>query len=291
MFEKLLIYVVDDEALIVRSLERLLNKNFSEIAEVRSFTRPQDVITAMETAPCDLLVSDIRMPGMTGLEMIERLHREGLKFETVMLTGYDMFEYAYEAIRQDTCAYVLKNEPDDVLISEIGKTVAKILKQQETAESIRKLAADNRELKEQLSRGEIRVGSEDDGEDHDAEVETRNDERIRLLMEQIRKYISENLEADLSVSALARATGYSETHLSRLFRNSQNTSLHDYVLECRLARTCELLSRPDLKIGDIGTSCGFANTAYFIRVFKSRYKLTPGEYRLRLKPDYFSREN
>ena len=64
----------------------------------------------------DLVISDIKMPVMGGLEMLEKILEEGIAVQAVLLTGYSEFEYARRALKLQVVEYVLKPlEVDDFL--------------------------------------------------------------------------------------------------------------------------------------------------------------------------------
>lgn len=107
-------------------------------------------------APCHLLISDIRMPGMSGIEMLRALHKESSDFETIFLTGYDTFEYAYESIQENAFRYVLKNESDEKLLFTVDEAIVKISKQREFAAHIQKLHQDLSLLQAQYIRQTLR---------------------------------------------------------------------------------------------------------------------------------------
>ncbi len=123
--DSLRVYLIDDEVLIVESLAHLLEEHFGDQALVRFFISPAILMEDFEQMPCDLLISDIRMPRMTGLEMLSRLHAVSENFETIFLTGYDIFEYAYQSIQKNAFGYLLKNESDERVLEVVDKAVEK----------------------------------------------------------------------------------------------------------------------------------------------------------------------
>ncbi len=115
------IVVVEDE---IRTRMGIVNviKRYPELGEVIGVAedgkRGLEMISQVEP---DLVISDIKMPNMTGLEMIEALNPLGLKTKYILLTGYAEFEYARDAIRLNVASYLLKPIIVDDIISEIKK--------------------------------------------------------------------------------------------------------------------------------------------------------------------------
>ena len=247
----LLIYLVDDEILIAESLANLLRKKLEASVVVRFFTDPEDLMAAFRTQPCELLISDIRMPGMTGLDMLRRLHETASDFEVIFLTGYDLFEYAYESIQENAFGYLLKNESDDRVLELVRKALDKI-QSRRRFQTLLPLPG---------------AWAESEGP------------RPKRITGQVKEYVLEHMGDDLSAGVIADIVGYSEAHLSRLFKESEGITLHSFIQQIRIDRACHMLRDTNEKIYRIGEVCGYRNTAYFIRVFRSAMGITPQEFR------------
>ena len=92
-------------------------------------------------------------------------------------------------------------------------------------------------------------------------------------------YIEQNYRTDLSVADAARAAGISESLLYRLFREEGSTPV-EYLRTLRLSHAKRLLlESPKMPIAEIAAACGFADSAYFCKVFRDREHMTPRGYR------------
>lgn len=94
----------------------------------------------------------------------------------------------------------------------------------------------------------------------------------------ILSYLYENIR-EVSVSELAARFGYSEAHLSRLFRRYTGESPITLIKRARLVRATSLLSDSDAPVSRIAAEAGFPCAPYFHRLFKATYGVTPEEYR------------
>ena len=85
----------------------------------------------MEKNPPDLIITDIKMPGMDGLELIryvrEELQDENMKF--IILSGYDEFDYAREAMKYNVRAYLLKPIDEKELIDSLEMIKKELVKE------------------------------------------------------------------------------------------------------------------------------------------------------------------
>ncbi|WP_255570391.1 helix-turn-helix transcriptional regulator [Cohnella sp. CFH 77786] len=97
-------------------------------------------------------------------------------------------------------------------------------------------------------------------------------------METIRISRSRNME-ELSLETVAARFFFSPNYLSMLFKNHLGVTFTKYLSEVRLKKSAELLEHRDLKVYEIAAKTGFKDEKYFHRVFKSRFGLTPDEYR------------
>lgn len=114
-------FVIDDEKLTADLIVTLL-ENTGEISVIGVFNNPADVFEAFERETPQIVFVDIEMPGISGLELAERLSTMGKEFELVFITAYS--KYAIEAFKVNAIDYIMK----PVLPSEIDRVVKKLLK-------------------------------------------------------------------------------------------------------------------------------------------------------------------
>ncbi|MGI2328964.1 response regulator [Planococcus sp. YIM B11945] len=118
--------IVDDEQLERDGLQAILQKAYPELVIKQSKNGKLAVEMASEFKP-DLIMMDIKMPGMSGLEAVERISAEHPEIKFVMITAFDTFDYARQAIKLGVKDYLLKPSK----ASEIVATVGKVLNQNE----------------------------------------------------------------------------------------------------------------------------------------------------------------
>src|SRR5262249_56544873 len=95
-------YIVDDERLAVKRLTRLLEAT-GRVQIAGTATDPEAAVTFLASHPVDVLFLDIQMPGMTGFELLERLHHHPL---VIFTTAYD--RYALNAFAVNSIDYLMK---------------------------------------------------------------------------------------------------------------------------------------------------------------------------------------
>jgi DNA-binding NtrC family response regulator len=107
------ILVVDDEEVVRRSFQRVLA---SGCREVETAGTGEQALQAMETRPYDVVLLDLRMPGMDGMSVLRALKNRWPDGEVIVITGYPSVDTAKEAIRLGACDYLAKPlAPDEVI--------------------------------------------------------------------------------------------------------------------------------------------------------------------------------
>lgn len=102
------------------------------------------------------------------------------------------------------------------------------------------------------------------------------------LFDKINKYVVENISKmdSISVNNIALHFGISIGYISKLYRQKTSMTFIGYVLELKLKEAKRLLEEtPGIKVKDVASHLGYTNTISFIRLFKKKTGLTPGEYR------------
>jgi len=114
------IVVVDDEERIRQGLAKLITLAGSEFQVTGIFAGGQDLLSTIDQLSVDLVITDIKMPMMNGLELIEKLQLRYPKIKCAIISGFDDFAYARQALRYGVEEYLLK--PVDV--AGIGENAA-----------------------------------------------------------------------------------------------------------------------------------------------------------------------
>ena len=114
--------VVEDEILIREGLCDLMRKMFPEISISGVAGNGQEGLACIEKYRPDLIITDIKMPVMDGLEMLSKMQERGISSRVIVLTAYSEFSYAQQAVKLGVCDYVIK----PVMVQEFVQTIRKI---------------------------------------------------------------------------------------------------------------------------------------------------------------------
>ncbi|QHW32911.1 AraC family transcriptional regulator [Paenibacillus rhizovicinus] len=99
------------------------------------------------------------------------------------------------------------------------------------------------------------------------------------FVQKMNAFLSFSLSAPLSVEAMAKHAGYSESHFTTVFAQHFGTTPHQYLLQLRLQKAQELLGTTALKLTQIADYCGFASDAHLSKAFKRQLGVSPREFR------------
>lgn len=118
--------VVDDEEIITNSLYEVFHQWMPEHLDVCRAYSGKEALNWMSRTRIDIVLTDIRMPGMSGLELTESIRALWPRCRIIFLTGYSDFDYAYQAIQMPNVRYLLKTEGFDKVMEVVKEVIHEI---------------------------------------------------------------------------------------------------------------------------------------------------------------------
>ena len=244
------VVVAEDEQLILKSIVRRINALDIGFEVVGSAEDGKTALELVEKYSPDVLVSDIKMPVMDGLELFKVVSSKYPHIKKIIISGYNDFKYAQLALKYEAIDYLLKplNTP------ELKETLNRIGISLDAQRNILKQNIFN--LKDN---------------------HTYSSEEIAHL---IKLYIKENYTQDISFDVIAQNFNFNSSYLSKIFTKHIGENPSKYIMSLRINKAKYLLkSNKDLSIKDIGEAVGYSNQFYFSRIFKTIVGKSPGIYR------------
>jgi YesN/AraC family two-component response regulator len=206
---------------------------------------------AAELVECrmpDLLVTDIKMPVLGGLELVERIRRTNPDLRIVIVSGYSEFEYARRAIELGVDEYVLK--PVDV--ESLRETLRRV--------RIR-LEASVGQVEAEFGIDGVKAGEAD-------------------LVKAIGVYLKENYRQSYSLERLAAAFSCKSAYLLRLYRKATGSTPTQDLIHLRIEKAKRLLvGHPHLEVKQVAAAVGYEDPLYFSRLFKRETGLNPSAFK------------
>ncbi|QJD87115.1 response regulator transcription factor [Cohnella herbarum] len=235
------IMIVDDEPIILGGIVAMV-RECREDAWIEEASDGFEALEKLRTFRPDLLISDVNMPEMTGLELIEETKRQGYCDKYVILTGYDEFEYARQAVRLGVMDYLLKPVQEGELQSVIDRL------------------GRHGESKEALSN--------------------RTDSNGSALTHAILEYIHLHYGRDLPLDEVAAHGGIHPNYLCAIMKRNIGKSFVHYLREYRMERAMTMFrDNPRVQIDKVAQSVGYEQPRHFYKVFKKSTGFTPGQFR------------
>lgn len=191
----------------------------------------------------DLIITDIRMPKMDGITMMNMLREEGCAARCIVLTAHSDFEYARGALLFGADDYLLKPFRDQ----ELTHAVARVCRKMESAPAANPSAV----KKEPEATG-----------------------YVRQAMDYIAgHYADENI----SIATIAEHLCVSEGHLSHVFKKQTGMTVTNYLTKTRIDAAMALLQTGRVKVYEAAAAVGYKDVTYFSATFKKLTGLSPSE--------------
>ena len=149
------ILVVDDEELITDSLAGMLAEAPQYELDVYKAYSGSEALELLNEQQFDIVVSDICMPGISGIGLAQKIREKWPLCHVIFQTGYDDFQYAQQAIRQRVTHYILKSEGDEVLLSAIGECIRRLEEDARNQADLIRVQEENRVYKAMIRRKQI----------------------------------------------------------------------------------------------------------------------------------------
>jgi len=149
--------VVDDEVIIADGLYEVLQGVPELELDIYKAYSGDEAVELFDKVRFDIVLTDIRMPGMDGLELLAKIRSLWPKCRVIFLTGYHEFNYVYSAIQHNSVYYLLKTEGYDKVIQTVKQAV-KDIEEEWHAEELLKRAQEQADKAKELMRNELFQG-------------------------------------------------------------------------------------------------------------------------------------
>ena len=241
--------VAEDEELILNHIVKNIQQVGLGFSVVGTAQNGKQALELIEEHSPDLVLTDIRMPVIDGLEVLKNIALGYPYIKTIIISGYSEFEYAKQAIKYGVKDYLLK--PLEV-----------------------------EELREALFKVKISLQTESDflkGKITKSIPGSQTPEEIVTI---IAHFIKENFNQEINLNSLAHHFNFNASYLSKLFKKHYDETPVKYLLNLRINEAKHLLnSQPELDVKTVGELVGYSDQFYFSRIFKHLTGKSPSEYR------------
>lgn len=246
MYEhKLSAVVVEDEKLLATNIAKTIERLNPHFRVVKTISNGADALTYIRAQPPQVVFTDIRMPILDGLALLEQLRMEHSYIKTVILSGYDDFTYAQRAIRCGAYGYLLKPIASQELATLLQRLEAEITASQPDW---------------QMQKEEFSFTPEE-------------------MVAQVKEYISQNYQRPIDFNAISEHFGFSSAYLSKIFTRQEGVPPSQFMRSYRIGVAKQLLSDPCLPVAAVANMVGYTDPFHFSKSFKKETGSSPAAYR------------
>lgn len=258
--------VIDDEEIVRRGFKNKIDWADAGFEFLPPCKNGREAISRIPIDHPDVVMTDICMPLVDGLEVASFLSKEYPEIAVIILSGYGEFEYARAALRFKVLEYLLKPITSSELLAVITKIKTRLDEKQKFKVNLdyrgRERLLENNPEKESISGSSI----------------TRNMGKVKLA--EIQDYIQRNYgQKKLNLHEIARDLFISPSYLSRILKQYSGKSFVDALTEYRIEMAKQMLANPEIKTCVVADRVGYSDSHYFSTIFKKNTGKTPTEYR------------
>lgn len=239
--------IAEDEEPIRKGVAKYIQLHTDRFDRIYEAENGQEALDLLLKYRPDMLLLDMRMPLKNGVDVMREAEKAGIRPVTVVLSGYDEFKYAQQAIKFGAKEYLLK----PVRAADI-------------------LAVLNRLADEYI------------GPEKQPKERTQDGQKVEPpLVRAAKEYIAEHYTEDISLTDVAEALGISGSYLSTMMKTNLGCGFVDYLQQIRIDHACSYLEQNYLKNYEIAYKVGFQDEKYFSKIFKKIKGVSPKEYRMK----------
>ena len=238
------VMLVDDEYYLRQSLRRSVQQLDEELYIAAEAGNGQEALDLLREKDFQIVITDIRMPVMDGLELAGRIHELYPDIVTIILPGYADFEYPQSALRYGVFDYLLKPVNKEDLEAAISRAKVKL--------------SDTHDLPEETETG--KYGAEE-------------------TVVHVVRYMREHFMEDIDMGMLSSHYGFQSAYLTKIFNRYAGEPPLKYLTNIRIQEACRLLRETSLPIGTVGERVGYPDQFHFSKTFRKATGLNPSAYR------------
>ena len=243
--------IVDDEIFVANSLSAMDEWTDKQIRVVGTASNGVEALEWIERERIDIVITDIRMPDMDGLELLQAIHKQNPDISVIIISGYEHFKYAVTALKYKAKGYVLKPVDTDELF-----------------EIIDVIISETKEMEPTLKSSTPDIISPDTPKTYH-----------ELLVEQTITFLKNNLSNPPTLYEMAAQTCLTPHYFGQIFKAVSGEYYTDYLINLRMDEARELLKDPKLTNYNISRRIRYKDVKYFTKIFYRIHKVTPKEYR------------
>lgn len=241
------VVIVEDEYYVRKGLIKTFDWDAMDCQVVGEAANGREGIAVIEETRPDLVIADVEMPVIDGIEMVRQLKGRQCKAEFIFLTGHQKFTYVHSALKLEAVDYLLKP-----------------FRYEDLEESIRKV--------------KIRLHKVDEETAKTLLLTEEDFKATNIYIKKALSYVREHYAEELMVTDVSEELKISEAYFCRLFKKETGYTFSQYLTNYRIHVAAGLLTNFPMKVSEAAALVGFSDSNYFSSQFKKLMGLSPSEY-------------
>lgn len=272
--------ILDDEKIVLQGIQKLCQKEDFGFVIKGAFVDSLKALDALPDLRPHLIITDVRMPQMDGLEFARRAKEILPESEIVILSGYRDFSYAQTAMQIGVSDYLLKpikkTDFGDMLHRMYERLEAKIgqAAYYQVLDGYARGLVGEEKVKHAVSSVQPANVAQRPGV-LAKEGEQSPTKIVRDALYYIRRHYNENI----SLTDVAEHINVNKSYLCDVFKKEQKVTILQYMTNLRIEKAKELLLHTDMKMYEISVEVGYNDYTYFSQIFKRNTGETLSEFR------------
>lgn len=242
--------IVDDEAIVVEGIRTTIPWENYDVCVAATAGSGKEALIKLDACRPDLIIADIRMPGMDGLDFIKAVKERYPDTLFIVISAFRQFSYAQRAIELGVRCYLVKPIREDELIDRVRDCIQELKQTQ---------------ARQNLPR-QTPLPPDPGVQNH--------------IIQKACHYIDRHVYEEISLVETARHVALTPSYLSAVFKQAMGLSFIEYVKKIRIEKAKELLRNTNKKSYEICSELGYKSVQYFSTLFRESVGMTPKEYRM-----------
>lgn len=277
--------LLDDEKIVLQGIQKVCEKEDFGFEVKGAFCDPLKALDALPELRPQLIITDVRMPQMDGLQFAEKAKQILPETEIVILSGYRDFSYAQTAVKIGVSDYMLKPIKKANFAEMLHTMYQKIEAKSDQAAYYQVLDGYAKGLvnEEEMRNAVSTIPQTENTQPYTVlkpgMVADANGATSTKIVRDALVYIKRHYNENISVADIAESINVSKSYLCDQFKKEQNSTIVNYLTKLRMERAKELLVSTNMKMYEISVEVGYNDYTYFSQIFKRYTGCTLSEFR------------
>lgn len=233
--------IVDDDRQIREGIRYGIDWHSQGIEDVRDYKNGAEALDAFVDFKPDIIVADIRMPQMDGLELLKHVRKLDADIRFILLSAYSDFKYCKQAISLGANDYELKPIKAATLLCVVNANIAWLIENRKHQKSVENTP------------------------------QTEDQNLYSIIVMQATAYIQEHYKEQITIEQVSCFVDRTPNYLSTILKKELGVSFTSYLTNLRMDEAKRLITTTGMPICEIAAQVGYNDYIYFSKLFRKLY--------------------